>query len=79
MSEAQLWLALLSGLTSGTAYVLGRREGRKQKPLNQQEKSDIWLMGHQEGFWNGRLSHGDSRSLTGIEHAKATNPYRSQK
>lgn len=32
--------------------------------------------GHESGFWNGRLSHGDPEALTGIEHEKASNPYR---
>jgi hypothetical protein len=40
--------------------------------------AEAWDEGHEDGFWNGRLSHGDTEALTGIEHAKATNPYRSQ-
>ena len=35
-----------------------------------------WAEGHEEGFWNGRLSHGDPEALTGVEHAKLTNPYK---
>ena len=34
--------------------------------------------GHESGFWNGRLSHGDPEALTGIEHEKASNPYRNK-
>lgn len=40
--------------------------------------AQAWAEGHEDGFWNGRLSHGDLQALTGIEHAKAPNPYRSQ-
>lgn len=40
--------------------------------------AQAWAEGHEDGFWNGRLSHGDPEALTGIEHARATNPYRSQ-
>jgi hypothetical protein len=35
-----------------------------------------WAEGHEDGFWNGRLSHGDPEALTGIQHAEAMNPYR---
>jgi hypothetical protein len=35
-----------------------------------------WAEGHEDGFWNGRLSHGDPEALTGVEHAEASNPYR---
>lgn len=40
--------------------------------------ASAWGEGHVDGFWNGRLSHGDPEALTGIEHSQATNPYRTK-
>lgn len=37
---------------------------------------EAWANGHESGFWNGRLSHGDPEALTGVEHEQASNPYR---
>lgn len=40
--------------------------------------AQAWDEGHESGFWNGRLSHGDPEALTGVEHAELSNPYRSK-
>lgn len=77
MNEWNIWAAFLSGLGGTLAYHWGRRVGRDQAhKMDRNESAAIWDDGHEEGFWNGRLSHGDPQALTGIEHAKAANPFR---
>ena len=45
-----------------------------------EDRAEVWAEGHEDGFWNGRMSSGDpgDAALIGKEHADATNPYRSQ-
>lgn len=77
MNDGMLWLAGVNGLIAGLAFTWGLRVGRRQNLwLTKAQKRDVWNQGHEEGFWNGRLSHGDPQALTGVAHAKATNPYR---
>lgn len=46
-----------------------------------QAQERAWAEGHEQGFWNGRLSQkirkvGDPTPLTGADHERAQNPYR---
>ena len=43
-----------------------------------QDRAEVWAEGHEDGFWNGRMSSGDTSdvALIGKEHADATNPYK---
>ena len=39
--------------------------------------AEAWDKGHEDGFWNGRQSQGDTTGLLiGKEHGEANNPYR---
>lgn len=42
------------------------------------DRAEVWAEGHEDGFWNGRMSSGETsdEALIGKEHADATNPYR---
>lgn len=46
--------------------------------------AEAWLIGHESGFYNGRLSqlpasYAGPRFDTGADHAKVANPYRTTK
>lgn len=78
---------ILAALRSQIAWSLDadqamRKVAESLVPVLQQAKAQAWDEGHEEGFWNGRLSAGMLPSepgqmpLIGKEHAEAKNPYR---
>ena len=77
IEEAQEQLTSWYGDIPGAAVYRLVHADPAQSDETSSRLAAAWDEGHEAGFWNGRLSSNDAEALTGIEHAKANNPYRS--